>query len=459
MAIQKTKSSNDKNAKRISRRDFIKTATAGMAAVGLGANIINPRRVAADRKKLKILKWSHIVPSFDEWFKETLAQEWGEKNDTEVTVDYFFAPVELLQKASAEVSAQKGHDLVMSLWPPAAFEHHVIDHGEIYQECEKKCGKANALAVKSTYNPKTKKYFGFSESYVPDPINYRKDLWDGVGIYPNTWEDVLRGGSKIKKKDGNPVLIGISSELDSNMAMRAIMYSYGASVQDEAGNVVINSKQTLKAVNFVRSLFKEAMTPEVLTWADPGSNNELMLDGTGSLAMNAISITRTAENRKMTEMSKKIWLAKAPAGPVRRTGLEHICSIYLIWKFADNIKGAKQFLVDYIGNSREAFLGSELYNFPSFPDTVPDLDKLIANDSKADPSDKYKILEDAETWTTNVGDPGYTNAAIDEIFGRNVIPTMFKKVATDEAAADEAVREAEATCKQIFGRWRERGLV
>ena len=459
MDIQKKRVFREKKAKNISRRDFIKAAATGMVATGLGANIIIPRRVYADRKKLKILKWSHIVPSFDKWFKETFVKEWGEKNDTEVTVDYFFAPVELLQKASAEVSAQKGHDLVMSLWPPAAFEHHVIDHSEIYQECEKKCGKANALAVKSTYNPKTKKYFGFSESYVPDPINYRKDLWDGVGIYPNTWEDVLRGGSKIKKKYGNPVLIGISSELDSNMAMRAIMYSNGASVQDEVGNVVINSKQTLKAVNFVRSLFKETMTPEVLTWADPGSNNELMLDGTGSLAMNAISITRTAENRKMTEMSKKIWLAKAPAGPVRRTGLEHICSVYLIWKFADNIKGAKQFLVDYIGSSREAFVGSELYNFPSFPDTVPDLDKLIANDSKADPTDKYKVLEDAETWTTNVGDPGYTNAAIDEIFGRNIIPTMFRKVATDEAAAYEAIREAEAKCRKIFAKWREKGLV
>src|SRR5210317_170764 len=150
MDIQKKRVFREKKAKNISRRDFIKAAATGMVATGLGANIIIPRGVYADRKKLKILKWSHIVPSFDKWFKETFVKEWGEKNDTEVTVDYFFAPVELLQKASAEVSAQKGHDLVMSLWPPAAFEHHVIDHSEIYQECEKKCGKANALAVKST---------------------------------------------------------------------------------------------------------------------------------------------------------------------------------------------------------------------------------------------------------------------------------------------------------------------
>ena len=33
---------------------------------------------------------------------------------------------------------------------------------DVYAECEKKYGKPIDLAIKSTYNPKTKKYFGFS---------------------------------------------------------------------------------------------------------------------------------------------------------------------------------------------------------------------------------------------------------------------------------------------------------
>ena len=41
----------------------------------------------------------------------------------------------------------------------------------VYQEVEKKHGKKIELAHKSTYNPKTKKYFAFSDSYVPDPGN------------------------------------------------------------------------------------------------------------------------------------------------------------------------------------------------------------------------------------------------------------------------------------------------
>jgi multiple sugar transport system substrate-binding protein len=116
-------------------------------------------------------------------------------------------------------------------------------------------------------------------------------------------------------------------------------------------------------------------------------------------------------------------------------------------------------LVDYIGNFKKVFLASEFYNFPSFPETVPDLKKLVAHDTKADPPDKYKVLGDVQEWATNVGYPGYANAAIDEISGTSVITSMFQKVATGEATPENAIKEAEARCKHIFATWKERGLV
>jgi multiple sugar transport system substrate-binding protein len=452
-----TKGLKKKTVGVITRRKFIKTTLATGALLGTGG-LMFPRYGTAKPKTLKIIQWAHFVPAFDQWFKNTYVKEWGEKNDTEVIVDNV-SILDLLERPVKEVWAQKGHDLVMFLRPPPAFEEHVIDHREICEECENKYGKAIQMTKKSTYNPRTKKYYAFSDSYAPDPINYRKDLWDGVGVYPDTWEDVRIGGAKIKRKYGNPVGIGLSPEDDSSMAVRAIMYSFGSSVQDEDGNVVINSRQTLEAVKFVCALYKEAMTPEVFKWL-PHSNNRFMLQGKGSLALNAISITRTAEkNKEMAEMSKKIWLDKSPAGPVRRMGLQHVMFVYLIWKFAENIEGAKQFLVDYIGNFRKAFLASEFYNFPCFPNTVPDLKTLIAYDPKADPPDKYKVLEDAREWGTNVGYPGYANAATDEIYSTFLITTMFEKAAKGEATPEDAIKEAEAKCKHIFAIWKERGLV
>ena len=151
-----------------SRREFIKAVGAGALATGIGANIIIPRRAHAAKKTLKILQWVHFVPAYDEWFNEKYVKEWGEKNDTEVIVDNIHI-AGIPARAEAEVSAQKGHDLFLFNWPPPPFEEQVVDMGDVYQECERRIGKPIDLAIKSTYNPKTKKYFAFSPSFTPDP--------------------------------------------------------------------------------------------------------------------------------------------------------------------------------------------------------------------------------------------------------------------------------------------------
>ena len=71
-----------------------------------------------------------------------------------------------------------------------------------------------------------------------------EDRWEKVGYPngPNTWNDLRQGGKKIKEQLGNPVGVGLSQELDTNMAMRALLWSFGASVQDAAGNVRITGR-------------------------------------------------------------------------------------------------------------------------------------------------------------------------------------------------------------------------
>ncbi|MGH7388894.1 MAG: ABC transporter substrate-binding protein [Candidatus Rokuibacteriota bacterium] len=443
---------------RVNRRQFLKATGVGVAATGVGANIIVPGRARAASKTLRILQWVHFVPAYDEWFNKKYTKEWGAKNDTEVIVDNI-GIAGIAARAAAEVSAQQGHDLFLFNWPPPTFEEQTVDMKDVYTEIEGKFGKPIDLGVKSTYNPKTKKYHSFSPSFTPDPVNYRQDLWGQVGMAdgPRTWDDVRKVGAKIKKQFGNPVGIGLANEIDSAMALRTIMYAHGASVQDKNHNLVLDSKETLETIKFVKALFQEAMTPEVFTW-DASSNNRAMIAGRLSLALNAISITRTAE-KDNPDISKKIQLTKALKGSVRAIGLEHVMNCYVIWKFAKNIDGAKKFLIDHTMNFREAFLASEFYDFPCFARTVPDLKKAIANDPKAHPPNKYKVMEDVLEWATNVGYPGYANAAIDEIFNTWVINVMMAKAASGSATPEEALKEAQAACKRIFAKWKDRGLI
>ncbi|MDJ0608317.1 MAG: ABC transporter substrate-binding protein [Kiloniellales bacterium] len=444
-------------SKKSSRRQLIKTAGSAALTAGLAPAILAPRQArGSSRRTLKILQWNHFVPEFDRWFNEVYVKDWGRRNDTEVIVDNV-GMTSLNSRAAAEVAAQKGHDLCMFLSPPPSYEEHVIDHREIYEECERRYGKPVELAVKSTYNPKTDKYYGFSDSYVPDPVNYRKDLWDDVGMYPDSWDDIRVGGRKIKKRHGIPVGLGLAPELDTNMALRSLMASFGSSIQDESGNLALNSRETLESLKFAKALYQEAMTDEVFTW-DPSSNNRQMLASRGSLAVNAISITRTGENQSIP-VADRIWLAKAARGPVRRIGLHHLIDVYVIWKFADNIEGAQQFLVDYIGHSGEVFRASQFYNFPCFPRMVPDLPDLIANDPKANPADKYKVFEDVSRWVTNLGYPGFANAAEDEIFTSWLISTMFAQAARGDMSPEDALSQCNREAERIFRKWRERGAV
>jgi multiple sugar transport system substrate-binding protein len=178
-----------------------------------------------------------------------------------------------------------------------------------------------------------------------------------------------------------------------------------------------------------------------------------MLAGKGSLTLNAISITRTGESEKIS-LADKIALAIPARGPAAQLGVMHLMNAYVIWRFSQNIDGAKRFLIDLTGESRNAFIASGFYNFPTYPQLEPDLNKLISSDPRAKPADKYKIFTDAAKWTINVGYPGYSNAAIDEIWKGWLIPRMFADAASGRLTPEAALDMYAGQSNKIFEKWR-----
>ena len=84
-----------------SRRDVVRLAAATAAA---GPFVVFPDRTVANQQTLKIAKWAHFLPEYDEWFAAVLAEEWGRQHDTKVVVDHI--PVERIHAvAAAEVAA------------------------------------------------------------------------------------------------------------------------------------------------------------------------------------------------------------------------------------------------------------------------------------------------------------------------------------------------------------------
>jgi multiple sugar transport system substrate-binding protein len=461
-----------------SRRQFLVQSTR-LAAVGVAAATAGPTvfaRTAGAARELKILQWSHFVPAYDKWF-DPWAKQWGQPKGLDVTVDHVsFADV--VPRATAEVAAQSGHDIHMFIGLASAFEEHVVDLGDVVTALEKKHGKMVDLARRSTYNPFTKKQFALSDMWVPDPGNYHKKVWTDIGMPngPSTWEDLVKAAPEVKKKYPQmqiPIGIGLSQDIDSNMAVRNILWCHGGSIQDKDGNVVLNSPETLRALDYAKRLYSVGMTPAVLSW-NAASNNQAFNAEETSYILNSISAYRTAQDNKLPVIPNYYFVPalKGPNG--QQMASEHVMSGYVVWKFSKNQDAAKEFLAALVDASREACLASKLYNFPSFYGAAADkgtpLAKKVENGGawitkqcKQDPfgstpPDKLSVLADSLHWSTNLGHPGYANPAEGEIFDTYVITDMFAKAATGAMSPKDALGEADARVKEIFGKWRKKGF-
>jgi multiple sugar transport system substrate-binding protein len=454
---------SDKKAKTLSRQELLKKGAAGAAALS-AAGATAPFSFAGPLKykgrwlsgNLTALTWVHFVPSYDAWL-DPWAKAWGEANDVQVTIEHINNTL-LDTRAAAEVAAQSGHDLFFNLHPMALYYDQVIDHASIIHEVQKTQGKYLPIAQASTYSAKLKKYFAVSDSYVPDPVVWRYDLWTGVGHEPNTWENVLKAAPKLKSA-GHPIGIGQSQELDSNMALYAFLMCFGSFLQNEHNRPSLATKNTVQAVKFMAQLYKVGEDPAIFAW-NPASNNNYLYSGVASLILNAISATRTPESLNLP-FSNNLWIWPIPSGPHGRLGLEHLMGCWSIWKFANNKENAHKFLVDLLKAGKDATIKSQLYNFPTFDKTFPfpAIRKLAAADPNK-PKGKYTILTTiAEKYTHNIGYPGTMNPAMDEVFSTFLIPQMFAQVSQGKMSAADSVASIKSQVNAIYKKWGARGAV
>ncbi|MFK8082495.1 MAG: ABC transporter substrate-binding protein [Granulosicoccus sp.] len=435
------------------RRQLLKAISAAAIPTAVGPTILT-RSAKANQKTLRILRWKNFIPRFEAWFNDVFVKQWGEENGIQVIVDNVGLG-EIDKLAAAEAQQQQGHDMVLFLAPRPLLEDHVIDHREIFEECESRYGKIHEFVHRSCYNPVTRKYHGFCESYLATMLTYRQDLWDAVGQQPVTWDNVREGGRAIKLLHESPVGISLAPEHNGEQTLRALMSCFGASIQDEAGNLSLQSKETIESLKFAKVLYEEAMTAEVLNWTPP-SNNQFMLAGNGCLTVDTISIIRAAQSQNFP-VNKTLSLATLPEGPAGRTGSIFGANIYAIWRFARNPQAAKKFIVDYMANISAAIEASGFQNLPSYPKSVPLFNDMLKLDDG--PTGRYDVLKEVPATLTNLGYPGYTNAAIDEVVNKHMLPSMFSQVATGLLSPQEAVAQTHAAIKPIFEKWRNAGKI
>ncbi|HZW99041.1 MAG TPA: extracellular solute-binding protein [Trueperaceae bacterium] len=462
----------------ITRRSFLKYASATAAAAALG-----PQLVRAQGGTLRILQWSHFVPAYDTWFDQ-YARDWGAANGIDVVVDHINL-ADLTTAVAAEISAGAGHDLIEIVGAEAGqFEPSLISMNDLNQEAQSRFGEQLGVSQRYSYNPATENYYGFCVGWTIDPANYRRSLWDAAGMPdgPTTWEDLVTAGGQIRDEQGVQLGIGLAQEIDSNMAHRAIMSSFDAALQNEDGEVILdqgeNFERVLESVQFMQRLYEAAMTPEVFAW-NAASNNQALIAGRASYIMNSISAYRSSQE-DVPDIAENVFFGPALQGP-RGTAWAnaHVIYNYIVPQHAQNPDAAQQFILDLAENYDQAMYHSKLYNSASFQDTpvagngdyptvdgastLRDLhDAWFTNDPFKLPNEadgKLLPLLNATEWTTNVGHPGVCSPAVAEVYNTFVVPNMFARAVRGDQTPEESIRTAAGEANAIFTAWRERGLV
>ncbi len=438
----------------VTRRRFLHLGSSAIAGASLSAvgPFLLSRAPRSLRKQLKILQWKHPVDTYDRWFEDVFASEWGVKNDTEVVIDH--APIPQLHAiAKAEIDAGRGHDLTMFVSPPALYEDQVIDHGDVYREAQSRHGQVGPLAYKSTFNPRTKRHFAFCDCYMPAVSNWLIPPWVHLGLPggPDDYDNLRTGARQIKKEFGIPCGLSLASNLEGNVSLLSLLWSFGGNLSDGDGREMINSPETIEALKYVRQLCRESQTSD-MPLKQAGANANAILKGKASYTLNSIALTRSAR-KSDAKAVKNVAITPPLRGAHYWLSCPHITSCYVIWQFAENKEGAKSFLIDLIDDYKAAFKASELCNLPSFPSVAPDLLTRLKNDPLSDPPYKYMALEDALHWTRNIGYPGYASAPYAEAWDTFVVPRMFRRAATGEQQPEESSAQADRELRQIFTKW------
>ena len=431
----------------IHRRTFLRTsvtASAGLASILLTKT---PPAVAQERE-LKVLTFAHFVPASDDELQRQL-EEFGKQAGVKVRMDKV-AHLQLPAVLTSEVQGQKGHDIVglNRFAQPNLYGKHLVKLDDIVEKISRNAGGLINTEVGKNADGQ---YKGVPWFYVSFPLAVRTDLIADLGEkLPDTWEDVLRIGKKLKEK-GHPVGIQLAHSEDSNHILRGIIWSWGGKeVEKDGKTVAINSKETVEAYKFIKELYTQAMEQEVLAW-DDRNNNVCLNSGKCSIILNPISayIAARKDNALLPGTDRPIHLVLnhilPPKGPVGR----HMSAapVYMgVWEFSPLKDLAKEFVAYHFQKEQyeKHLIASEGYNQSYLKDFT--LHPVYASTLK------YYFHPYIAAYSHAPGWPGSPTAAGEVVWDKFIIPDTAAACATGKMSAEDAVKEAEREMKRIYQR-------
>ena len=334
------------------RRDFLKT-TAGVAAgaaLGGGASLFAGEAAAQQWNvkpekgaKLRVLRWKRFVRGDEDvWAANT--KKFTEMTGIEVRVDAEGCE-DVRPKAAVAANVGSGPDIIISTMEDAhQYPEKLVDVTDLANYLGNKYG--GWYDVAKLYGMHDKKWVAIIMGAAGNAIVYRDSMVKAAGFdtVPRDLAGFLKLCQALKAKN-TPVGFALGNATGDSSWCHWLVWAHGGKLVDAKNNVVINSPETIAALEYAKQLY-DTFIPGTLSWLDP-NNNKAFLDGQLGLTANGISVYYAAKNStdpKIKEMTADINHANFPIGPVGRPTEFNLFFNQMIFRYSKYPKAAKEFL-------------------------------------------------------------------------------------------------------------------
>src|SRR5882724_5372125 len=230
-------------------------ASADTAAIK-AADVPAPSLAIEKGASLRMLRPVRFVQPDEDVFRAN-AKRFTDKTGVEVKVD-FVGWEDINQQTAVTANSGAGPDIIMGFSDaPHIYQDKLIELTDVADYLGKKYGGWLNLAQKYGKRAKSDAWIGLPFGASGGPLIYRKSVLQSIG-YDKAPDDLAGFLELCKKlqKAGKPAGFALGNAVgDGNGFADWLMWSHNASLLDEEGNVIINSKETIAALKWLKELY------------------------------------------------------------------------------------------------------------------------------------------------------------------------------------------------------------
>jgi multiple sugar transport system substrate-binding protein len=421
-------------------------ASAQTASAIKAADVPAPKLAIEKGASLRMLRPVRFVQADEDVFRANAAK-FTKETGVEVKVD-FVGWEDINQQTAVTSNSGAGPDIIIGFSDaPHIYIDKLVELTDVADYLGKRYGGWQPLAQKYGKRNKSDAWIGLPFGATAGPLIYRKSVLQSVGFdkVPEDHAGILDLCRKLQKA-GKPAGFALgNAKGDGNGFANWVLWSHNASLLDEEGNVVINSKETIAALNWVKELYPTfiAGTP---SWNDV-SNNRAYSSQEISLTANGVSLYFSLKNDPATKaIADDSEHQLLPKGLAKISPMAGLTLNAMLFKHSQYPNAAKAFLQYMLEKDQyEPWLNANS-GYWSQP-LAAYADAAVWS---SDP--KVAIFKNTMNSTYYDGYKGPISTATGAVNADYVLVQMCAAVATGASTPEAAAAEAEQRCKRYFRR-------